>query len=145
MVSQAVERGICCQTKMVHYKFFLNSEQSSQGFEKFRENSVVLGHRRSPASLVSPCHGPAPTCCSSLTLFLRSRCHRLFLEFERRQYFICMFNYNATLMSLNYSVYIYVSPADGDENGSALAKSGKKICPDPHELLSGCVTHHSAL
>jgi len=31
-------------------------------------------------------------------------------------------------MSLNYSVYIYihVSPADGDENGSAPAKSGKK-------------------
>jgi hypothetical protein len=48
-------------------------------------------------------------------------------------------------MSLNYSLYIYVSPADGDENGSAPAKSGKKICADPHDLFFGCVTHHSAL
>ena len=50
------------------------------------------------------------------------------------------------LMSLNYSVYIYVSPADGDENGSAPAKSGKKKnCTNPRELFSSCVTHHSAL
>ena len=39
-----------------------------------------------------------------------------------------------------------MSPADGDENGSAPAKSGKKKnCADPRELFSGCVTHHSAL
>jgi hypothetical protein len=31
-----------------------------------------------------------------------------------------------------------MSPADGDENGSAPAKSGKEICADPHELFSGC-------
>ena len=33
------------------------------------------------------------------------------------------------------SPYIYVSPADGDENGNTPAKSGKKICTDPQPIL----------